>query len=589
MTTTTNLADVQGETANSHTFANTAEVHIRKETVTLINRNNSQQTQTHSKQQPHSLEQKSQQQLRNNFQIKTPIKAEKLQFWLRGYKDSYKEYLTNGFKFGFKIPFIGSRSFRVHKNLNSARGNPKVLNEIINSEISKGRAEGPFEFPPFPHLQCSPLGLVPKKEPGIFRLIHHLSYPEGASVNDGIPQQFCTVKYQSIEDAVVLLKQIGKGALMAKTDIAEAFKNVPIHPSDFELLGFSFQNKFYFDKTLPFGLSFSCNLFERFSKALHWVMENYFQTAGCVHVLDDFLFMGPPSTNKCSKALFGFISLCNDIGVPIKHEKTVEPVTRITFLGIEIDSVKFELRLPQDKITKITDSLKRVQNKRKVTLQELQSLIGLLNFACSVVIPGRTFLRRLIDLTRGIQKPHHFRRLNSEARADIQAWLIFIKHFNGKALILEDKWYTSSHLNLHTDASNIGFGGTFQTQWFYGSWNYEWTDLHITVKELFPIVLALELYSHIIENNCIEFFSDNMAVVHIINKQTSKDPVIMKLVRRLVITALKHNILFKATHIPGTTNIASDKLARLQIKEFRDRFPQMNQLPTNISTEMLKI
>ncbi|KAK3107485.1 hypothetical protein FSP39_015569 [Pinctada imbricata] len=367
---------------------------------------------------------------------------------------------------------------------------------------------------------------------------------------------------------------------MAKTDIAEAFKNVPIHPSDFELLGFSFQNKFYFDKTLPFGLSFSCNLFERFSKALHWVMENYFQTAGCVHALDDFLFMGPPSTNKCSKALFGFISLCNDIGVPIKHEKTVEPVTRITFIVIEIDSVKFELRLPQDKITKIPDSLKRVQNKRKVTLQELQSLIGLLNFACSVVIPGRTFLRRLIDLTRGIQKPHHFRRLNSKARADIQAWLIFIKHFNGKALILEDKWYTSSHLNLHTDASNIGFGGTFQTQWFYGSWNYEWTDLHITVKELFPIVLALELYSYIIENNCIEFFLDNMAVVHIINKQTSKDPVIMKLVRRLVITALKHNILFKATHIPVTTNIASDKLSRLQIKEFRDRF-------TNISTEML--
>ena len=42
----------------------------------------------------------------------------------------------------------------------------------------------------------------------------------------------------------------------------------------------------------------------------------------------------------------------------------------------------------------------------KVTLRELQSIIGLLNFTCSVVLPGRAFLRRLIDLSRGIQRPH---------------------------------------------------------------------------------------------------------------------------------------------------------------------------------------
>ena len=45
--------------------------------------------------------------------------------------------------------------------------------------------------------------------------------------------------------------------------------------------------------------------------------------------------------------------------------------------------------------------------KSKFTLRDLQSLVGLLNFATAVVLPGRAFLRRLFDLTRGIQEPHH--------------------------------------------------------------------------------------------------------------------------------------------------------------------------------------
>ena len=53
----------------------------------------------------------------------------------------------------------------------------------IGAEIEKGRVGGPFETPPFNNMRCSPIGLVPKKAPGEFRLIHHLSWPEGNSVN----------------------------------------------------------------------------------------------------------------------------------------------------------------------------------------------------------------------------------------------------------------------------------------------------------------------------------------------------------------------------------------------------------------------
>ncbi len=49
---------------------------------------------------------------------------------------------------------------------------------------------------------------------------------------------------------------------------------------------------------------------------------------------------------------------------------------------------------------------------QEMTLKDIQSLIGLLNLSCSVVVPGRAFLRRLIDLTHGIRLPHHLIKLS---------------------------------------------------------------------------------------------------------------------------------------------------------------------------------
>lgn len=88
---------------------------------------------------------------------------------------------------------------------------------------------------------------------------------------------------------------------------------------------------------------------------------------------------------------------------------------------------------------------------------------------------------------------------------------------------------------MYTDASNIGFGGYLGNQYFSGVWPKAWEAYHITVKELFPIVLAVQIWAKQLENRCIVFFTDNDAVVHIINRQTSKDKTIMVLVRRLVL------------------------------------------------------
>ena len=62
----------------------------------------------------------------------------------------------------------------------------------------------------------------------------------------------------------------------------------------------------------------------------------------------------------------------------------------------ELDTDKMEARLLEEKLRKRVTLIYEFLKHKKVSLKEMQSLIGLLNFTCSVVIPGRTFLRRLI-------------------------------------------------------------------------------------------------------------------------------------------------------------------------------------------------
>ena len=194
---------------------------------------------------------------------------------------------------------------------------------------------------------------------------------------------------------------------------------------------------YYFDRALAMGLSSSCAIFESFSTALEWVSLNLFDSSAVLHILDDFLFIAK-TKEQCPRDLQNFILMCNYLGVPFVPEKTVGPVTVLQFAGITIDSVLLEARSPEDELAKCRVMLHNFFTRRTVTLKELQPLIGLLNFTCTVVAPVRAFLRRLIDLTKGIQKPHHHIRLSKGAKSDILIWLRFLEDFNGKSFFFND-------------------------------------------------------------------------------------------------------------------------------------------------------
>jgi hypothetical protein len=480
---------------------------------------------------------------------------------------------------------VGYRGLLTHTeapNLKSAVQQPVIVNEKLEKEINANRIAGPFPTSPFPNLRVSPIGIVPKKQTGKFRLIHHLSYPQGDSINDGIPEEEATVQYQSIDDATTLIRRLGKDSYLAKTDIAEAFRIVPLHPSQYPLFGIKWQDKFFYDKCLPMGCRSSCRIFETLSNALQWMSNTRLGIKSMSHILDDFL-IGEKEKSACQYSLNKFLALCSNLGIPTAPEKTTQPTKVLSFVGYELDTHNMEVRLPADKLTKGKALITECMSKEKVQLRFMQSVIGFLNFACGAIVPGRPFLRRLINLTIGIREPFYYLRITKAARADLLTWEVFLSSFNGKSLMLPVIWNSSNHMQMYTDAAGAtGYGAIMGYEWFFGRWEGNWQGQSITLLELYPIVVAVETWSQKLANCCVEFHSDNQAVTIIINKQTSKDEQIMVLVRRLVLTCLRYNILFQAYHIPGVKNILADALSRLQVEEFRRLAPLAAKQPTPI-------
>jgi hypothetical protein len=504
-----------------------------------------------------------------------------LEHLLNGYDPQLKNLLIEGLTFGFQIPYMGPQITTVSKNHFSSQQLETVVSDKIRTELSLDRISGPFHKHPFKYFHVSPLGVVPKKDPGQFRLIHDLSHGGQLSVNHHIAKEDTSVIYETLDIVIEHILICGKGALISKADIENAFRILPIHPNSYNLLGFQWKDMFYYDRCLPMGCSISCRVFESFSNSLQWILQHKLHVEHMSHILDDFIFIGPPADNQCRINLLSFFSLAERLGIPIKHSKTVFPTTVAVVHGIELDTVKMIALLPQDKLDKMRQQLSVLIHRKKATLREIQSIVGLLNFACKVITPGRPFLRRLINLTVGVQNPHHHIRITAEARADILAWLDFLMAHNGVSMLVKYSWVSSDKINLYTDAAaSDGYAAILGSHWVQGQWLGDWKKLNITALELFPIVAAVITWPLTLQNHCVVFNCDNISIVHVINAQTSKEPAVMFLLRKLVLCCMTHNIMFKAHHIVGTHNIIADKLSRSQVFQARLMAPWLDREPT---------
>lgn len=147
-------------------------------------------------------------------------------------------------------------------------------------EVGVGRISGPCPEVPISQLVVSPLSVVPKKERGKFRLIHHLSFLKGGSINNGIDVICLICDFRlCFMDGV----RSGSGSLMAKPDIESACHLLPVHPDSHYLLGCFFDGGFFVDMCLPMGCTISSAYFESFNTFLHWVIREQLGIPSLTH------------------------------------------------------------------------------------------------------------------------------------------------------------------------------------------------------------------------------------------------------------------------------------------------------------------
>ena len=478
--------------------------------------------------------------------------------------DSDRDFILDGVKNGFNIIDDNANITRVRcSNHPSAKpGSP--LYDKASAQVQREIEAGNYAICESKPAIISPMAAIPKPD-GDVRLIHDCSRPAGKAVND-----YCTAdwhqKFSRVDDAAALMTP---GCYFSKVDLRSAYRSVKISVQSQKVTGFKWnfgdKDVYLKDTKLPFGAKLSPGIFHRLTQAVKRMMARRGFNLLIVY-LDDFLIISK-SKEVCAQALNCLIQLLRKLGFAIHWGKVVDPTTKITFLGIELDSMSMTLRLPEEKLLSFRAELTSFLQLRRATKRQFQSLAGRLSWAAGVVRGGRVFLRRIFNKISVLKHASHRALIGPEVRNDLLWWCNFLSTFNGRSLLLDKQPLEC----VFTDACNEAAGGSFGLDWFYFNWSQDLPAaeaFHINEKEILAVVLAAQRWAPCWQNKHVIIYSDNSVTVSALNKGTSRNSVVMKCLRRLFWLSATHNFHLTSRHIAGIRNIAADSASRLHLPGF---------------------
>ena len=450
-------------------------------------------------------------------------------------------YLWNGLNNGFKIVDDDCGASYYCENYDSITSVEfhEEMSALLRAELETNKVSPATTRPQCIHA----LGAV-KKSDGRLRPITDCSRPDGVSINNYMASTFVPFSYNSVDTAVQIL---APGDFMAVVDISFAYRSVNVFGDHTKFQGFTWDfgtgSEILEDNRLCFGLRCAPNIFNFLSQLIVKICNS----RGVLRVVNYLVIEG--SDEDCLRARDTVTSVISLLGFNVSWKKVTSPNQVSTFLGITIDSVNMELSLPQAKVDKLKLSIETLIAKGVASKKELECIGGLVSHCSYVVRGGRTFSRRIFDLSASYSRDSRTIPLGSSILADFEWWLKFCDCFNCRACIVRDL----HPIPMYSDSSFQGFGAWMGLDWFAGCWDishlpplFDWgcshkedpplfdtTPKNINVLELWPVVLGIKRWGHMFRNCYVHVITDNMQVLAMLCTGRSSNKLCMAWLREI--------------------------------------------------------
>lgn len=448
---------------------------------------------------------------------------------------------------GFKLPFWGlPRQVREPRPFNLSEDQRAVFQEAVSDLLKKGVIEESTEED---GQFISNIFVWPKPN-GKIRLILDLT-----ELN-----KFLILQHFKLENLDTALWMVRENSFMSTIDLQDAYFAVKICGEDRKFLKFRWNSKLYQFRAVPMGLARAPYIFTKLLVPLFASLRE--KSCQCFCYLDD-VFITENSKEKCENSTLLVASWLRRLGFKVHEAKSqFQPQKVVKFLGFLIDSVKMQVYLPPEKIEKMTRLCATLMSKGGGTIQEVASVVGLMNSYAKAVDYGDNHIKKLeiekvkaLKISRGNFGSHM--SISEKGRKDLVWW------YNNADKVVRKIETKSPRVTLSTDASNTGWGAVLKDNTAQGKWTDIESTWHINEKELLAVLFGLKCLANTVEGEVIRVLSDNTTTVRYINKMGGvRSPRCNKIAAWIWDWCEQKKNWVLAAHIPGLENILADDLSR---------------------------
>ncbi|KAK3242625.1 hypothetical protein CYMTET_47689 [Cymbomonas tetramitiformis] len=244
-----------------------------------------------------------------------------------------------------------------------------------------------------------------------------------------------------------------------------------------------------------------------------------------------------------------------------------EPTQVVEHLGLEVDLKLGQFRVTERRVHKIHAKAKEIlcdaaRNRRWIPARRLASFTGLCQSVYLAVPAARLYLRELYFVLAEKRSWGAKVKISRSARGDLEWWsrLPVMSRWNGRKI-----WRSPTRAKVHTDSSMTAWGGVLKLKFpARGFWPDEMRCWHITHLELEAVYKTVQAFLQELEGKVVRLYCDNQAVVAMLSHFTSRNPDLMRRMRRLWLLLDLHDIELQARYIRSEANVWADNLSRCE-------------------------